>query len=135
MRDRLRNGVPVPRLPCGADSIYRLNCSMVARAPAADIFRVFEGPRNLSKMTPRGLISESSIRRARHRHTFAEMAAGVAIGDQVDYRLPLGVLGRIAHAAVVKRQLISIFRYRRREIAKLLKVPGIRFDEPSIVYL
>jgi hypothetical protein len=63
----------------------------------------------------------------RHRHTFAETAAGVAIGDQVDYRQPLGVLGGIAHAALVKRQLISIFRHRRREIAKLLEVPGILF--------
>ncbi|MES1262465.1 MAG: SRPBCC family protein, partial [Acidobacteriota bacterium] len=33
----------------------------------------------------------------RHEHTFLETAAGVVIRDQVDYRLPWGLPGRIAH--------------------------------------
>ena len=67
-----------------------------------------------------------------HEHTFEETPAGVAIRDRVDYRLPLGPLGRIAHALVVKRQLLEIFRYRQAAIAKILGVPGITFDEPRI---
>ena len=45
----------------------------------------------------------------RHRHEFRETAAGTIISDRVDYRLPLGFLGDLAHALVVRRQLIGIF--------------------------
>jgi ligand-binding SRPBCC domain-containing protein len=63
-----------------------------------------------------------------HEHTFEDTGAGVVIRDQVDYRLPLGVLGRVAHALMVKRQLLEIFRYRQATIARILNVPGITFD-------
>jgi len=59
----------------------------------------------------------------RHRHEFRETAAGTIISDRVDYRLPLGFLGDLAHALVVRRQLIGIFRFRQRAIADLL-LPG-----------
>ena len=55
-----------------------------------------------------------------HEHTFEETAGGVLIRDRVDYRLPLGWAGRIAHAVLVKRQLLEIFRYRQRTIAQIL---------------
>ncbi len=55
-----------------------------------------------------------------HTHTFEETASGVRILDQVDYRLPLGLLGTIAHAVMVKSQLLQIFRYRQAVIAKIL---------------
>jgi hypothetical protein len=37
----------------------------------------------------------------------------------VEGRVPLGVLGCLAHTALVKRQLQSIFGYRARELAEL----------------
>jgi hypothetical protein len=40
--------------------------------------------------------------------------------DVVDYELPFGPLGRIAHNALVKRQLDRIFDYRREAVAKAL---------------
>jgi ligand-binding SRPBCC domain-containing protein len=67
-----------------------------------------------------------------HEHTFAETAEGVVIRDQVDYKLPLGVLGEIAHAVMVKRQLLEIFRFRQKAIAEMLAVPGITFDDPKV---
>ena len=67
-----------------------------------------------------------------HEHTFEETAEGVTIRDRVDYRLPLGWLGRAAHALLVKRQLLEIFRYRQKTIAGILSVSGIVFDEPRI---
>jgi ligand-binding SRPBCC domain-containing protein len=70
-----------------------------------------------------------------HEHTFEETAAGVVIRDRVDYRLPLGFLGRIAHAVTVRRQLQAIFRYRQAAIAGIFQVPGITFDEPTIATL
>lgn len=51
-------------------------------------------------------------KRWRHLHTFRDVDGGTAIGDRVEYELPLGPLGRIAHAVLVKRQLRTIFDYR-----------------------
>ncbi|HWD97409.1 MAG TPA: SRPBCC family protein [Bryobacteraceae bacterium] len=56
----------------------------------------------------------------RHRHTFRESAAGTVISDCVDYRLPFGILGAAAHALLIRRQLIAIFRFRQQAIARLL---------------
>jgi ligand-binding SRPBCC domain-containing protein len=51
-----------------------------------------------------------------HRHLFSSVPGGVAIDDVVEYRMPFGPLGRIAHAALVRRQLTRIFDYRARAI-------------------
>ena len=51
-----------------------------------------------------------------HRHLFSPVPGGVAIEDVVEYRLPFGPLGRLAHAAFVRRQLGRIFDYRARVI-------------------
>lgn len=67
-----------------------------------------------------------------HEHTFEQTGAGVVIRDRVDYRLPFGILGRLAHALLVKRQLLEIFRYRQATIARILNVPGIVFDQPAV---
>jgi hypothetical protein len=40
--------------------------------------------------------------------------------DRVVYRLPFSFLGRLTHAAIVRRQLIEIFRFRRRVIGEHL---------------
>lgn len=58
-------------------------------------------------------------RRWYHRHYFDEVEGGVEITDIVEYELPLGPLGRLAHALVVERQLNEIFDYRRDVIARL----------------
>jgi hypothetical protein len=55
-----------------------------------------------------------------HQHTFRETAEGVECRDRVIYRLPVPVLGRVVHAAVVRRQLLDIFRFRRKVIAQRL---------------
>ena len=57
-----------------------------------------------------------------HEHTFEETPDGVLIGDRVDYKLPFGPLGGIAHALVVKRQLRAIFRYRQQAIASAMSL-------------
>jgi ligand-binding SRPBCC domain-containing protein len=56
----------------------------------------------------------------RHTHTFVETDNGTLVGDRVEYALPLSFLGRVAHAVMVKHQLLGIFKYRQAEIAKLL---------------
>ena len=47
-----------------------------------------------------------------HQHTFEAVDGGTKMVDRVDYALPLGFLGRIAHMLFVKRTLARIFRYR-----------------------
>jgi ligand-binding SRPBCC domain-containing protein len=56
----------------------------------------------------------------RHRHTFMPTAEGVLVGDHVEYALPLGPLGQLTHAIVVRRQLEAIFRFRQQQLGKLL---------------
>jgi ligand-binding SRPBCC domain-containing protein len=53
-----------------------------------------------------------------HTHTFRETADGVVMHDDVKYELPLGVLGRLFGAALVRRQLEAIFAFRAAAIAK-----------------
>jgi ligand-binding SRPBCC domain-containing protein len=55
-----------------------------------------------------------------HRHTFTPVPDGTLCHDQVLYRLPLGPLGRLTHALLVRRQLLTIFRHRRQVIGQHL---------------
>lgn len=51
-----------------------------------------------------------------HQHHFEAVEGGVKMTDIVHYSLPLGILGRIAHALFVRRQLEGIFAYRRKKV-------------------
>jgi len=59
-------------------------------------------------------------RRWRHEHLFEEVPGGTRVRDRVEYELPLGPLGELAHWIAVRRQLRSIFDHRRFAIAELL---------------
>ena len=56
----------------------------------------------------------------RHRHTFKQTGKGVLVGDNVEYALPFGPIGRLTHALMVQRQLVEIFRFRQQELGKML---------------
>ena len=51
-----------------------------------------------------------------HHHTFTPLGEGVLLGDRVRYRLPLGPLGRVAHAVGVRTALCAIFDYRAARV-------------------
>lgn len=51
-----------------------------------------------------------------HQHHFEAVEGGVKMTDIVHYSLPLGILGRIAHALFVRRQLEGIFAYRKQRV-------------------
>ncbi len=53
-----------------------------------------------------------------HTHTFRDENHGTRMFDTVRYELPLGLLGRLAHALRVKRDLNRIFDYRSERIAE-----------------
>ena len=53
-----------------------------------------------------------------HKHSFEETLEGTQMIDEVDYALPFGILGEIAHVFFVKRDLKRIFDYRENVITK-----------------
>jgi ligand-binding SRPBCC domain-containing protein len=61
-----------------------------------------------------------------HQHSFTEVRGGVEMTDEVNYALPLGFLGRLAHWLFVGRQLNSIFDYRYKVLQDLFKDQTIR---------
>lgn len=54
-----------------------------------------------------------------HRHEFRPQAGGVWMLDRVDYRLPLGPLGRLAHVLFVRATLSAIFDYRYQRVREI----------------
>ncbi len=55
-----------------------------------------------------------------HRHDFRPTEYGALVSDRVDYALPFGPLGRLAHRLAVRRQLQEIFNYRQKALAGIL---------------
>ena len=54
-----------------------------------------------------------------HKHFFRPVDGGVEMEDIVDYKLPLGILGRIMHSLVVRNQLKNIFAFRKDKLIEL----------------
>lgn len=54
-----------------------------------------------------------------HFHEFHSNDKGVLMRDTVDYELPLGVLGTVAHRVFVKSKLEHIFDYRYKVLEEL----------------
>lgn len=65
-------------------------------------------------------------RRWDHRHWFRAEDGGTVIEDLVVYEPPLGPLGALLDALVIRRQLAAIFEYRRQRILA-------RFGAPTAV--
>ena len=54
-----------------------------------------------------------------HHHEFIPNEKGVLMKDTVDYELPMGFLGELAHAVFVKKKLEHIFGYRHAVLEKM----------------
>lgn len=54
-----------------------------------------------------------------HRHSFKKTVAGVEMNDEVNYVLPFGVLGTIAHKLFIRKRIEEIFYYRNKSVEKL----------------
>jgi len=57
----------------------------------------------------------------RHNHLFAAEGSGTRITDEVQYALPLGLVGRIAHTVKVRSDVEAIFAHRRAAVDKIFK--------------
>lgn len=57
-----------------------------------------------------------------HEHFFERLSNGnTLMRDKVSYKIPFGVLGRIAQVLFIKKQLLAIFNYRVQKLEKLFK--------------
>ncbi len=67
-----------------------------------------------------------------HAHTFRPSPEGTLVGDHVEYALPLGPLGRIGHALMVRPQLMAIFNYRQRALSEQFQGETVQVVDPVI---
>lgn len=58
-------------------------------------------------------------RKWHHLHQFSEVPGGTEMRDAVDYEIPFGLFGRMAHPLFVRRSLQKIFDYRWRVVEEL----------------
>lgn len=61
----------------------------------------------------------------RHVHEFIPNDVGVVMKDTVEYELPWGIVGRWAHALIVKSKLNHIFDYRYEVLERMFKKGNI----------
>lgn len=60
----------------------------------------------------------------RHTHSFEERPDGTEVRDHVEYSLPLGPAGALVHKLFVRRDLETIFAFRREAMNRLLESPA-----------
>ncbi|HCP41750.1 MAG TPA: hypothetical protein DIT65_08135 [Cryomorphaceae bacterium] len=54
-----------------------------------------------------------------HEHHFQKIDGGVEMLDRVNYQVPLGILGKLAHPLIVKPKLEEIFDYRIKKVEEI----------------
>ena len=54
-----------------------------------------------------------------HTHAFEDHGDHTVMHDYVEYRVPFGPLGSVAHGLFVKRTLAQIFEYRRQAVEEI----------------
>ena len=61
-----------------------------------------------------------------HQHHFKEIPGGVEMTDIVHYKIPLWLLGRLAHVLFVSKKLKDIFEFRFKKVEQLFG----KWEEP-----
>lgn len=54
-----------------------------------------------------------------HKHFLKEIDGGVEMEDIVHYKVPMGILGQMAHPFLVKPKLDEIFAFRQKKLIEL----------------
>ncbi len=54
-----------------------------------------------------------------HKHFINPIEGGVIMEDIIDYKLPFGIFGQLAHPFIVKKQLKQIFKFREEKLTSL----------------
>jgi ligand-binding SRPBCC domain-containing protein len=114
---------PIPMHP-GARIDYRLRLWGVPVRWATQIER-FEPPYLFTDIQLRG-----PYRRWHHTHEFHEAEGGTEMRDRVEYEMPLGPVGLLAHRLFVRRSVEEIFAFRQQKVAELWPEIATRPDLP-----
>jgi ligand-binding SRPBCC domain-containing protein len=64
--------------------------------------------------------AQGPYRHWHHTHSFQPVEGGTLMRDLVRYALPFGLLGRLAHAWLVKSELKAVFDYRAAKVSDIL---------------
>jgi ligand-binding SRPBCC domain-containing protein len=56
-----------------------------------------------------------------HQHHFRQHPEGVEMIDELTYALPFGIIGRLGHAVLVRRQLNAIFEFRSAVLKQIFQ--------------
>ena len=54
-----------------------------------------------------------------HKHFIKEVEDGIIMEDIVHYKLPLGIIGRLAHRLFIRNKVEEIFSFRRKKLDSL----------------
>jgi len=54
-----------------------------------------------------------------HKHFIKKIDGGIEMEDIIDYKIPFGILGQLAHPVLVKPKLEEIFNYRTKKLEEL----------------
>ena len=106
-------GTAPERIAAGSRFEYRIRWSLFTLGWVTRITR-WEPPSQFQDVQEKGPYATWI-----HTHRFAEEPGGVRMQDRVEYALPFGPLGRLAHRLRVRRQLEEIFDYRREAIEEI----------------
>jgi ligand-binding SRPBCC domain-containing protein len=111
---RITSEQPTPRAYPGQIITYKVKPLLgIALSWMTEITQVVEGKYFVDEQRA------GPYRIWHHEHHFKATDGGVEMTDLIHYQLPLGWLGSIANALFVRRQLTTIFEYRRKKITEL----------------
>lgn len=106
-------GVPPVRLETGSRLEYRIRWTVLQLRWVTRITRW------VPESEFEDVQEEGPYRTWIHTHRFEEAGDRVVMSDRVEYDLPFGPLGRLAHRLLVRRQLEAIFDFRRIAIEEV----------------
>lgn len=106
---------PLPvRMRVGAEILYRIKLKGFPMAWRTNI-SAWEPPHRFVDEQVSG-----PYRLWRHTHEFVPVPGGVRMIDTVEYALPFGPFGALAHVLFVRRDLDRIFAYRREHLEAIM---------------
>ena len=104
----------------GLEVDYELRGLPILRSTWRSRIESYDPPNGYVDIQVRG-----PYRRWRHAHSFTAVEGGTRVDDRVEYEMPLGPLGALAHRLLVRSQLESIFSHRMRVIESVFEPAGV----------
>ena len=68
-----------------------------------------------------------------HKHFIKETKGGIIMEDIIDYKIPFGILGQLAQILFIKKQLITIFKFRENKLIELFGAVDNNPNELEII--